>query len=152
MVQDIFYKGFKLENITGMCGEVVSSEDWLNISKKNYPLYRVLTQTDIDGKCYATTLAIAKYVSDCILVYGAIEKEDGNKTAHVILKKASWVYDSNMKHHFKYDEYIQTYNFEIFCEKIPPKENFKEFLQKFFEGGFKQWCEERNVEVDTSIN
>ena len=146
MVQDIFYKGIKLENITGMCGDVVSSEDWLSISQRNYPLYRVLTQTDTDGKCYATTLAISKYISGCKFVYGAIEKEDGNKTAHVILKKENWVYDTNMKHHFKYQEYIESFGFDIYCETEPPKEKFKEFLQKIFDGGFAKWCEERNVE------
>lgn len=135
-------------NNLNMVGPVITADDWLRISLTNYSLYRILAQEDNNGKCFSTTIAIAMYVPGCELVYGSMKLEDGSDTAHVVLLKNGWVYDSNHKIHLEYEEYKKKYGFEEFIRKKLSRIDYKDFLNNILERyGYRKWCEEKNVSL-----
>ena len=108
-------------NNLNMVGPVITADDWLRISLTNYSLYRILAQEDNNGKCFSTTIAIAMYVPGCELVYGSMKLEDGSDTAHVVLLKNGWVYDSNHKIHLEYEEYKKKCSYGIGSDTVTVK-------------------------------
>lgn len=132
--------------LNNLVGPVVTTDDWLRISLTNYSLYRILAQEDKNGKCFSTTYAIALYVSDCTFIFGSMQLENGKDTAHVVLFKKGWVYDSNLKIHCKYEEYKELFGFKKFVRTKLLEQDYNKFLDIVLEKlGYRNWCKANNV-------
>lgn len=132
--------------LNSLVGAVVTSEDWLRISQENYPLYRILSQEDNNGKCFTTTYAIALYVPNCTFIFGSMQLDNGKDTAHVVLSRNEWVYDSNLKTHLKYEEYKELFGFKEYVRTKLLEQDYNKFLDIVLEKlGYRSWCKTNNV-------
>ena len=130
----------------GKYGRVVTKEDWKNIKKQDYKLYRVLRCNKSLGSCYYYSREIALYLKDAKLMYCIIDGEDG-PTAHAVIVKNNCVYCTNGRAHFDLEEYKQYLNvkvYKMFSEKEYRSETFFDDIRD----NFMEWCSRHNAYCD----
>ena len=136
-----------LDKLFGKYGLVVSKDDWKRIKKKNIKAYKFVRDKKNIGYCYMTSWVLAIWIEDAKIMYCSIAGKNNCQTAHSVVVKNNCVYDTNLREHYDFDEYIKMYKVEIytFFEE-------KEYCtEKFFENVYKDfmdWCAERNVYCD----
>jgi len=138
--------GEVLVHLFGKYGRVVTKEDWENIKKQDYKLYRVLQCKKSLGSCYYYSREIALYLKAAELMYCIIDGEDG-PTAHAVIVKNNCVYCTNGRIHFDLEEYKQYLNvkvYKIFSEKEYRSETFFDDIRD----DFMKWCSEHNAYCD----
>lgn len=65
-------------------------------------------------------------------------------SAHAVIVKDNCVYDTNLRRHFDYNEYIELYHiviYKLFSEEEYRKETFFDDIRS----EFVEWCEKNNV-------
>lgn len=71
---------------------------------------------------------------------------DNHRYGHAILKKGEWVYDSNSRRTYKFENYMKAYKAEIFREfSLSGDEYFKGDSYKIDYKEFGIWCKEHGV-------
>lgn len=126
-------------------GRVVSKDDWKWIKRVNKKVYKFILDKKNIGHCYAVSWMLAIFVEDAKIMYCSIAcKEDVKTTGHSVVVKNNCIYDTNMRKHFDFDEYIEINKVEVY--KIFEEEEYckKSFFDDIRED-FKSWCAERNV-------
>lgn len=133
-----------LFKLFGRYGRVVTKEDWKNIKKADFQLYKELCTNKSRGYCYFYSRKIALFLKDAQLMYGSFKCFDGSPSGHSVIVKNNCVYDTNARIHYDIDEYKKLVEFNIY--KIFSEEDYRK--EDFFDNirdGFVQWCAERNV-------
>lgn len=134
----LFFKLF------GRYGKVVSRDDWKDI-KKYWPReeYKEVISKKSCGYCYFYSWAIIQQLEDAQLMYCS-QKINGKLTAHAVIVKNNCVYDTNLRRHFDYNQYVEFYDiviYKMFSEKEYRTETFFDDIRP----GFVEWCEKNNV-------
>ncbi len=125
-------------------GRVVSKDDWERIKKQNKSTYKFIWDKKSIGQCYTVALILALLIEDAKIMYCSIASGEGGPTAHAVVVKNNCVYDTNIRRHYDYDEYIEMAKAEVY--QIFEKEIFcrESFLSDVKED-FANWCAKRNV-------
>lgn len=133
-----------LFKLFGRYGKVVSKKDWKNI-KKYWPkeAYKEAISKKSCGYCYFYSWAIAQCLKDAKLMYCS-QMIKGRASAHAVIVKDNCVYDTNVRRHFDYNEYIELYDIVIY--KMFSEEEYR--MKHFFDNirpEFVEWCANNNV-------
>lgn len=133
-----------LFRLFGRYGKVVSKKDWKDI-KKHWPkeAYKEAISKKSCGHCYFYSWAIAQWLEDAKLMYCSQKLKDG-PSAHAVIVKDNCVYDTNLRRHFDYNEYIELYDIVIY--KMFSEEEYR--TETFFDDirpEFVEWCAKNNV-------
>ena len=124
-----------------------SKKEWKKIKNKDINLYNDLRSDKCNHRCYYYSLAIAKIIKDCTLIWGAAEEPfvEGKKFyAHAVVMRNGYIYDSNMSVSVKYEDFMQLYHFKTYkCWQYEEysKENFRASERE----EFRKWCFDNNV-------
>lgn len=135
------------EHFFARYGRVVSKDDWKRIKKNDKDAYKFIWDKKNIGHCYAVAWVLALWIEDAKVMYCSIERKGNDKTAHAVVVKNNCIYDTNLRKHYDFDEYIKMNKaevYQIFEEEVYCK---KSFFADFRED-FKTWCAERNVYCD----
>lgn len=127
-------------------GKVITRNDWKRIRKNNKKAYKLIWDKNSIGKCYGITYILATWIKDAKIMYCSIECKNG-RTAHAVLLKNNCIYDTNIRQHYDYDEYIEMLKvevYQIFEKEVYSKRSFFDDIRD----DFKKWCAERNVYCD----
>ena len=134
--------------VKGSVGPIVTADVWATMAAYKYQLYKALTNMENTDKCFTTAIAYGQYTDGARLAFGSIVKDDGQKTAHLVLVKDGWVFDPNNKLHVREDAYNDMFGFELYQRQFVPKQgNAREFLNHILFGGYRDWCSQNNVEM-----
>ena len=133
-----------LFKLFGRYGKVVSKKDWKNI-KKYWPkeAYKEAISKKSCGYCYFYSCAIAQCLKDAKLMYCS-QMIKCRASAHAVIVKDNCVYDTNVRRHFDYNEYIELYDIVIY--KMFSEEEYR--MKHFFDNirpEFVEWCANNNV-------
>lgn len=143
----IKYSGKIFTRIFGRYGKVVRKDDWKRIKKKNRDAYKFIWDKNNIGHCYMVAWVLSLWIEDAKLMYCSVKRKQGDWTAHAVVVKNNCVYDTNLRNHYDYDEYIKIFEaevYQIFEEETYCKKSFFDDVRQ----GFKEWCAERNVYCD----
>jgi len=139
-----------LIHIFGRYGRVVSKDDWKRIKKNDKNTYKFLLNKKNIGHCYAVSWVLAIWLKDAKLMYCSVAMKEG-KEAHAVIVKNNCIYDTNLRRHYDFNEYIKFNNAEVY-KIFDKKEYFKmSFFDDIYEE-FVKWCSERNVHCDPQRN
>lgn len=128
----------------GRYGKVVGSKDWKNIKKYcKRKFYKEACTRKSRGYCYFYSWAIAQFLEEAQLMYCSIVTSKG-LTGHSVIMKDHWIYDTNMRRHYNYDQYIEIFKVTVYAI-FSPKEYRTESFFKDIRPGFVAWCAENNV-------
>lgn len=134
--------------VQGSVGPIVTADTWSMLASYRYQLYKILINDDSTDKCFVTAIAYGQYTKDARLAFGAIDKEDGQKTAHLVLVKDGWIFDPNNKLHVREDVYKEMFGWELYQKQFVPEQGkAREFLNHILFGGYRDWCSQNNVEM-----
>lgn len=136
-----------VRKLISLHGKALGPKEWNKIKKKDIGLYSDLLCDECNHYCYYYTLAIAKIIKDCTLIWGGIEEptESGHHFyAHAIILRNGYVYDSNIRQSIKLKDYTKLYKLKIYKQW-----EYKEYSGiSFYDREalyFADWCEENNV-------
>lgn len=128
----------------GRYGPVITKKDWERIKRKNPRLYRKANSKASLCHCYEYSRKLAMYIKDAKLMYCAtIHHEDG-KTAHAVILKNGYVYDTNLRQHVELKYYVEL--LDVLVYRTFSKSEFKN--KDFFDNikdDFAFWCRQNNV-------
>lgn len=127
-------------------GLVVRKNDWKRLKKENKGAYKYIWAKKNIGHCYAVACVLASWIEDAKVMYCSIAYKDG-QTAHAVVVKNNCIYDTNIRRHFDFDEYIKMNKaevYQIFEKEVYCKKSFFDDVRQ----GFMNWCAERNVYCD----
>ncbi len=125
-------------------GRVVSKDDWKRIKRKNKDAYKFIWDKKNIGHCYVVAWVLALFLEDAKVMYCSVPCKEGGQTAHAVVVKNNCIYDTNLRMHFDFDEYIEMNKaevYQIFEEEVYCKKSFFDDVRQ----DFKNWCAERSV-------
>ncbi len=134
-----------LVKLFGRYGRVVTKNDWHNIREYAPQFYRDSISKASEGYCYDFSWIIARFIPDAKIMYCSAKKSDNSLTAHAVIVKNNCVYDTNLRRHYDFDEYIELcsitkiykfFSFEEYCSDT--------FLDDIKED-FVKWCAENDT-------
>ena len=151
----LLYFSYRLSYLTlkiilfffGRYGRVVTKKDWKNMKKYGRKLYKLIWSNKSYGHCYDISRAIAVHLSDVQLMYCAISCKDGSLTCHSVIVKNNSVFDTNLKIHENYDEFIEDRK-AIVYKFFSYEEYIKESFFNDIEDDLLKWCINNNVYLD----
>ena len=133
-----------LDHFFARYGPVVSKYDWKRIKRNNKIAYKFIWDKENIEHCYAVTWVLASWLDDAKIMYCSIKGKECDRTAHAVILKNNSIYDTNLRRHCNYDEYIKVNKaeiYKIFEKEIYSKESFFDDIRQ----DFVKWCKERNV-------
>ena len=140
------YPSFRILQFLLRYGKVVTKKDWKNVKKYCKRLYKDLSSKKSKGFCYFYSWALANYLKDARLMYCAIQI-GGKLSGHAVIVKNNYVYDTNDKKHYNYDEYIKENSaliYKFFSKNEYERESFFDDIRD----EFVEWCKDHNVYCD----
>lgn len=128
----------------GRFGPVITKKDWERIKKKNPKLYRKANSKASLCHCYDYSRKLAMYLKNAKLMYCAtIHHEDG-KTAHAVILKNGYVYDTNLRQHVELEYYVEL--LDVIVYRTFSKSEYQD--EDFFDNikdDFASWCRQNDV-------
>ena len=125
-------------------GVVITKKDWKKIKKRDYELYRKIWKSKVYyGHCYFFSRALALHLKNAKLLYCSIRKDDED-ISHAVILKNGVVFDTNLRMHFDYKEYLEKNNATIY--KVFEKEEYckKDFFDNIRED-LIEYCNENDI-------
>lgn len=125
---------------------VLSRNSWSKIKSFDLGLYNDLLSDESIGCCYYYSREIGLIIKDVDLIWCSIS-DPFNKDkcyAHAIIKKNEYIYDTNHRMSYNFDDYAKLYNLKIFKEWSYDQysnENFSLNIRK----DFRNWCIQNGV-------
>ena len=125
--------------------KVIPIKIWKKIKSECKELYLDLTSKECEGLCYYYSLVLGLILKDVDLIWGGIYANDSHQWyAHAFIVKNEYVYDSNHRLSYKFDDYAKANNLKIYRRWKYSEYNTKNFRSTVRED-FKKWCDENNV-------
>lgn len=139
----------QIANIRLLNHKVITCKNWRKIKRYDKYKYRYLRSEECNHECYDTTKWLADFIKDPeikIVWLGVDDIWDDSRWGHAILKKGDWVYDTNLRRTYKFEDYIKTLKAEIFKEfSLEGEEYFRENSYEDVYQEFGIWCKERGI-------
>ncbi|MBE5821061.1 MAG: hypothetical protein E7311_00545 [Clostridiales bacterium] len=127
--------------------KAVTRKEWKKIKKYDKWFYEELLSNESNHLCYYYSLELARILKDVTLVWGAVTdvfEEDMPLYAHAFIMKGEYIYDTNRRTTFKFEDYAKLCNFKIYKKWNYPEYSIDDFRSKNREG-FANWCKQNNV-------
>lgn len=125
-------------------GRVVSKDDWKRLKKKSKGTYKFIWDKKNIGHCYFVAWVLALWLEDAKIMYCSVASKEYGQQAHAVVVKNNCIYDTNLRAHYDFDEYIKMYKaevYQIFEKEVYCKKSFFDDVRQ----DFKNWCAERSV-------
>ncbi|MDO4282977.1 MAG: hypothetical protein Q4D02_04995 [Clostridia bacterium] len=146
-VRGMYLQNFLIALLIPPVGKVITKADWKNIKRKDKELYKAAKCDESCGYCYSYCRDLALLLSNATIIYCIIyEPNHPHGVAHAIIHKDDEVYDTNMRQHFKYEDYLKLHHVKIYKEfeyEDYNKEKFHSFVRK----DFVKFCSQYHVTV-----
>ena len=137
---NIFFKLF-----TVYTNKVIPIKIWEKIKSESPKLYMDLTSESCEGFCYYYSLALGLTLKDVDLIWGGCyDSKSQQYYAHAFIVKNAYVYDSNHRLSYKFDDYAKSTNLKIYKRWSYSKYSIKNFRSTVRQD-FRKWCEENDV-------
>lgn len=135
-----FFKFFTLYN-----NKVIPIKIWKKIKKHYKELYLDLTSDECNHLCYYYSLVLGLILKNVNLIWGGVYCPIKRCWyAHAFIEKNGYVYDSNHRLSYKFEDYAKAQNLKIY-----KKWSYKDFGIQDFRSSVRQdfykWCEENNI-------
>jgi len=125
--------------------KVISIKIWKKIKSECKELYLDLTSESCEGFCYYYSLVLGLIHKDVDLIWGSCyDSKSRQHYAHAFIVKNEYVYDSNQRLSYKFDDYAKANNLKIYRRWKYSEYNTKNFRSSVRED-FRKWCEENKV-------
>ena len=137
---NFFFKFFTLYT-----NKVIPIKIWRQIKSHSKELYNDLTSENCNGICYYYSWILGLILKDVDLIWGGIYCPTTHCWyAHAFIVKNAYVYDSNFRQSYKFDDYAKAQNLKIYKKWSYDQYKIKDFHSTVREGFYK-WCEENNI-------
>lgn len=125
--------------------KVIPIKIWKKIKSESPKLYMDLTSESCEGFCYYYSLALGLTLKDVDLIWGGCyDSKSQQYYAHAFIVKNAYVYDSNHRLSYKFDDYAKATNLKIYKRWSYSKYSIKNFRSTVRQD-FRKWCEENDV-------
>lgn len=134
---------FKL--FTVYTNKVIPIKIWGKIKSESPKLYMDLTSESCEGFCYYYSLTLGLILKDVDLIWGGYyDSKTHQYHAHAFIVKDEYVYDSNHRLSYKFDDYVTAKNLKIYKRWSYSEYSIKNFRSTVRQD-FRKWCEENDV-------
>jgi len=135
-----FFKWFTLHN-----NKVISIKDWRKIKSQNKNLYLKLLSEESNNFCYKYSLELALMLKDVELIWCSVNCPiEHDSFAHAIIVKNGYVYDSNRRLCYKFEDYVKFSNLKVYKTWSYEEYSIPDFRATVRED-FRKWCKDNNV-------
>lgn len=128
-------------------GKALEKKDWKAIKETDIGLYNILLSDEGNHLCYYYSLQIARIIKDSTLMWCGVKepfKEGHIYSAHAVIIRNGYIYDSNLRQSERYEDFVKLYKFKLY-KKWEYDEYSKKDFREIERTEFRKWCKENNV-------